>query len=98
MIDQQDKGQILNSRSEWGSNRIPRLMVDPESTGQGQGEISQPDPGEVKEQDSRGQGPGHDQDQSHGGKRKVKVNQPEKVPNSSRKKPKLNILDHFRSC
>ena len=43
MIDQQDRSQILNSRSEWGSNRIPRLMVDPDSTGQGQGDISRPD-------------------------------------------------------
>ena len=52
MIDQQDKGQILNSRSEWGSNRIPRLMVDPETTGQGQGENSRQGPEEVKESSS----------------------------------------------
>ena len=72
-------------------------MVDPETTGQGQGENSRQGPEEVKESSSRGQEPGHDQNQSHGGKRKVKVTQPERVPNSSRKKPKLSIVDHFRS-
>ena len=97
MIDQQDRGQILNSRSEWGSNRIPRLMVDPETTGQGQGDSSRQGPEEVKEQSNRGQEPGQDQSQGQGGKRKVKVTHPERVPDSSRKKPKLSIVDHFRS-
>ena len=95
MIDQQDRSQILNSRSEWGSNRIPRLMVDPETTGQGQGDSSRQGPEEVKEQSNRGQEPGQDQCQGQGGKRKVKVTPPERVPDSSRKRSKLSMLDHF---
>ena len=48
MIDQQDTGEILNSRSEWGSNRIPRLMVDPHSSGQERN--NQPNTGENPEE------------------------------------------------
>ena len=97
MIDQQDTGEILNSRSEWGSNRIPRLMVDPDSAGQERNNHNNIE--EVKELDLPGESQGPNQ--SQGGKRKpeVKVNPSMGVPDSSnqKKRPKLSIKDHFKS-
>ena len=63
-IDDEDPEVRLNSRSEWGSNKIPRLMIDPDSQyspgdqdkppadqNRGQNQDSQ---GEVKENGKRG--------------------------------------------
>ena len=42
MIDNEPPQNLLNSKSEWGSNRIPRLIIDPDcqrpETSQGQAE------------------------------------------------------------
>ena len=103
MIGQQDNEEILNSRSEWGSNRIPRLVVDPDIAGQVRPNQQAPEVNpEVKETSIPGQGSSLGQGQvQKGGKRKppqVKVESTRGVPDSSNnvKRPKLNIKDHFK--
>ena len=100
LIDEEDNDARLNSKAEWGGNRVPRLMIDPDShfnskkeevksqTGQenvDQGQGSQENVIEVKNQNSKRQ--------------QVKVNSKDNSDcdqdGIQRKKVKLNILDHF---
>ena len=101
-IDEAPPEVRLNSKAEWGCNRIPRLVIDPESQRPGQ---DQP----------RGQEPPDDQPESQK-KQQVKnievrkqsqeANSRQKRSNSdmvtgniahSSKRPKISILDHFKS-
>ena len=100
-IDDEHPEVRLNSRSEWGANKVPRLIIDPESKYR-QGEQDQD-----KDQ-------GQDEIQSQGqvieqGQRSNKRSRPEQIKvrsgnesssgvevcSSTRKKVKLSITDHF---
>ena len=110
-IDEEDPEVRLNSKSEWGSNKIPRLMIDPDSqyspgeqdkppADQNRGQ-DQDSHGEVKENGKRG----------HSSQNQVTETQKVKLPQKqvreenrevkdcnleqSEKRLKLNILDHF---
>ena len=100
-IDDEDPEVRLNSRSEWGANKVPRLIIDPESKyrqgeqdqdkGQGQDEAQSKD--EVTEQ-SQGSS-------KRSRPEKIKVRSENENPggmdacSSTRKKVKLSITDHF---
>ena len=104
LIDEASPEVRLNSKAEWGGNRIPRLVIDPESQKPGQ---------EPKEgQGADNQPPGQDQTRV----KDVQVKQSNRDTRSSQikrsctgpeatcitvqqqlKRPKLNILDHFKS-
>ena len=55
-IDDEDPEVRLNSRSEWGSNKVPRLMIDPDSKYK-PGEQDQNNGQSPEEQESQGQIP-----------------------------------------
>ena len=101
-IDEEDPEVRLNSKSEWGSNKIPRLIIDPDSQ-YSPGEQDKP----PAEQDGGGGQDCHDQVQEKGKrghdsqdqvKEQVRENDRE-VKDSTmehrEKRPKLNMLDHF---
>ena len=104
-IDEEDPQIRLNSKSEWGSNKIPRLMIDPESQ-YSPGEHDKPpdeqDRGEcqtshdqVKENGKRGRS---SQGKVKGTQKQVREEEREVRDcnlEQREKRPKLNIIDHF---
>ena len=99
-IDDEHPEVRLNSRSEWGANKVPRLIIDPESKYR---------QGEQDQDKDQGQDEAQSQDevteQSQGSNKRSR---PEKTKvrsenenlggvdaSSSRKKVKLSITDHF---
>ena len=104
-IDDEDPEVRLNSRSEWGANKVPRLIIDPDSRYK-PGEQDQNNDQSQEEQE--GQGQTSEQRQENGKrsrpeatKEQVKVRSGNEIPNeeqcsSTGKKIRLNITDHFR--
>ena len=103
-IDEENPEVRLNSRSEWGANKVPRLIIDPESRYK-QGEQDQDkDQGHQEEATSQGevkrQGQGNSK-RSRPENVKVKSNNEildeVNACSTERKRVKLNITDHFSS-
>ena len=112
-IDKEKPEVRHNSKSEWGSNKIPRLIIDPESqykpveqdeqaeqvAGQSKGQ-DQESQREVMNNGKRGRHRHEQQKESHTQVNRQVMDIDREVMNSNMeltsKRPKLNILDHFR--
>ena len=102
LIDEEKPESRLNSRSEWGANKVPRLMIDPESQYDKKEGQNSTEEGPIPGQENEGQGQHEQVKINNNGKRHrsstiqvnpVTVNPVENI--MTRKKVKLNIIDHF---
>ena len=104
-IDEAPPEVRLNSKAEWGCNRIPRLVIDPESQRPGQEQQGGQDPpddqpasqanNQVKDAQVK------EQRENTRSSQKRSNSNPDLITGNnaqqSSKRPKLNILDHFKS-
>ena len=105
-IDEASPDVRLNSKAEWGGNRIPRLVIDPESQkpGQeqqgGQGTPDNQPPGQEYNRVKDIQVKQNNRD-TRSNQIKRSCTGPESTScntvHQEMKRPRLNILDHFKS-